>query len=79
MVENKERLEALVLQIRGFSGMLGKIDQGSKSKERVKKRWKRREVCVEGRGGGWRKSRLLIGLLRLEFVSLENGGLELGV
>ena len=23
--------------------------------------------------------RLLIGLLRLEFVSLENGGLELGV
>lgn len=38
-----------------------------------------KEKGEEGWGGGMRKSRLLIGLLRLESVSWETGGLELGV
>lgn len=39
----------------------------------------KRERYYRGKGGGRRKSRLLIGLLRLESVNWERGGLELGV
>ncbi len=53
-----------------------------KNKDRVKKkkRWKKKERYALGGGvGGRGKSRLLIGLLRLESECWERGGLELAI